>query len=120
MKNDIVKCAIIGMGRMGNTHYSIINTHPSVKLIAVADTSSTILNLLKKYTEVNTYDSYQKLFENESLDAVVICTPPTLHYPIAMLAAKKNIHVFIEKPCTIDEEQANELSIVFESKGLVN
>lgn len=116
----MLKIGIIGFGRMGITHYSIINSHPLVELRAVVDTSSALLSLLKKYTDTNPYNDYRKLFENESLDAVVICTPPTLHYPIAMLAAEKNIHVFLEKPCTIDEEQANELSIVFESKGLVN
>jgi len=117
----MLKIGIVGLGRMGITHYSILNSHPNVKIVAVADTSSLIMSLLNKYIgEINTYNDYNKLFENEKLDAVIICTPPTLHYPIAMLAAENNIHVFLEKPCTIDEEQANELAKEFEKKRLVN
>ena len=32
-----VRIGIIGMGRMGLTHYSIINTHPAVEMTAIAD-----------------------------------------------------------------------------------
>ena len=116
----MLKIGIIGFGRMGITHFSIINSHPSVELKAVVDTSSTILSLLKKYTGTKSYNDYMKLFRNETLDAVIICTPPKLHYPIAMMAAENNIHVFLEKPCTLNKMQANELAKEFEKKRLVN
>ena len=62
---DSINIGIIGMGRMGITHYSIINSHPNVKIKAVADTSTIILKLLKKYIKgVNTYNDFNKLFEN--------------------------------------------------------
>lgn len=116
-----IKLAIIGIGRMGITHYSIINSHPDVEIKAIVDTSLFILSILKKYINgINTYDDYNRLFENEKLDAVIICTPPTFHYPIAIKAAEKGIHVFSEKPCTTQKEKAKELSILFEQKGLVN
>ncbi len=34
-----IKIGIIGMGRMGITHYSIINSHPDVKVESIADPS---------------------------------------------------------------------------------
>jgi predicted dehydrogenase len=112
---------IIGIGRMGMTHYSIINSHPDVIIKAVVDTSSLVLSLLKKYINgVNTYTDYNELFEKESLDAVIICTPPTLHYPVAIKATENGIHVFCEKPFTTKKVQANELVMLFEQKHLVN
>ncbi len=33
----MLKIAIIGLGRMGITHYSIINSHPDVMLDSVVD-----------------------------------------------------------------------------------
>ena len=113
-----LKIAIIGMGRMGITHYSIINSHPNVKITAIVDTSPLILELLNKYIKgINTYTDYSKLLNNEQLDAIIVCTPPTLHYPIAKLAAEKNIHVFSEKPCTTKAELAKELGSIFDKKG---
>lgn len=116
-----IKLAIIGVGRMGITHYSIINSHPYVKITSVADTSSLILNLMKKYLNgIHTYDDYNKLLDQEVLDAIIICTPPSLHYQVAIKAAEKGIHVFSEKPFTTDNYKARELAAIFEHKKLVN
>lgn len=116
-----LKLAIIGMGRMGITHFSIINSHPNVEIKAVADTSSLVLNMIKKYIKgISTYNDYNDLLQNERLDAIIICTPPTLHYPVALEAAIRGIHVFSEKPFTTDKQQAGELSSIFESEKLIN
>jgi len=117
----MLKIGIVGFGRMGITHYSILNSHPNVKIVAVVDTSSLIMSLLNKYIgEINTYTDYNKLFGNEKLDAVIICTPPTLHYSIAIKAAKNNLHVFLEKPCTTRTDLSNDLARIFQQKGLIN
>jgi predicted dehydrogenase len=120
MKSKI-RLAIIGVGRMGITHYSIINSHPEVEIKAVVDTSSLILTLMKKYIKgINTYDDYNKLLNDEKLDAVIICTPPALHYPIAVKAAENGIHVFSEKPFTTDPRKAKELTTLFNQRRLIN
>ena len=117
----IIKIAIIGIGRMGMTHYSIINSHPDVEIKAVVDTSSLILSMINKYLKgTNTYTDYTELFENENIDAVIICTPPTLHYPVAIRASEKGIHVFSEKPFTTKKDKAEELTVRFLQKGLIN
>ena len=121
MTTDRINVAIIGFGRMGLTHYSIINSHPDVTITAIADTSSLILNMMKKYIHgLRTYTDYNELFEKESLDAVIVCTPPTLHYSVAIKAAEKGIHVFSEKPFTTRMKQADELATIFDKKNLVN
>jgi len=121
MKDSKIKLAIIGIGRMGITHYSIINSHPDVEIVAVVDTSSLILNLMKKYLKgIKTYTDYIKLFEEERLDAVIICTPPQLHYPVALKAAEHGVNVFSEKPFTTDNKKASLLVSVFEQKSLIN
>jgi predicted dehydrogenase len=120
MKNKL-NIAIIGFGRMGITHFSIINSHPDIEIKAVVDTSSLILNLMNKYIKnINAYEDYNLLFKKEKLDAILICTPPILHYSIALLAAKKGIHVFCEKPFTLNGKKANELAKEFGKKRLVN
>lgn len=121
MADSKIKLAIIGMGRMGITHYSIINSHPDVEIRAVADTSSLVINLIKKYLKgVHVYNDYNKLLKNESLDAIIICTPPALHYLVAFEAAQRGIHVFSEKPFTTDNKKAGELAKLFSQKNLIN
>jgi predicted dehydrogenase len=121
MANSKIKLAIIGIGRMGITHYSIINSHPDVEIKAIVETSTLVVNLFKKYiSDIKTYYDYNDLFEKEKLDSVIICTPPTLHYPISLKAAEKGIHVFSEKPFTTDKNKAKELSNIFAKKNLIN
>lgn len=116
-----IKIGIVGIGRMGITHYSIINSHPDVRIVAVVDTSKIILQLIEKYLKgVNTYTDYNSLFMGEELDAVIICTPPSLHYPIAKIAGEKGIHVFSEKPFTTKKDLGVELSELFDRNKLVN
>lgn len=56
--NKKVKLGIIGAGRMGITHYSIINSHPDVEVVAVADPSGLILSMIDKYLKIKTYKDY--------------------------------------------------------------
>jgi len=120
MIKDKTKLAIIGAGRMGITHYSIINSNPNVKIVAVADPSSLILTMMKKYLPVNTYSDYIDLLDNEKVDAILVCTPPNIHFPIIKLAAEKGIHVFVEKPFTTKFQEASDLAQLFSGTKLVN
>lgn len=116
-----VRIGIIGFGRMGLTHYSIINTHPAVEMTAIADTSSTMLNMIKKYLPaVKMFEDYKDLLNSGLVDAVIICTPSVMHYDVCKMAADNGINVFCEKPFTTSPVQAKELADLFESKGLVN
>ena len=116
-----VRIGIIGMGRMGITHYPIIITHPSVEIVSVADTSSTIMDMMKKYIpKLKTYTDFKDLLNARDIDGVIICTPSSLHYEACKLAGEKGISVFCEKPFTTSPEKAYELADFFEKKGLVN
>lgn len=116
-----VRIGVVGMGRMGLTHYSIINTHPAVEIVSVSDTSDLILSMLKKYLpKLNTYTDYNAQLKAADLDGIIVCTPSPLHHPVCKLAAENGIAVFCEKPFTTDPAQALELADLFEQKGLVN
>lgn len=116
-----VRIGIVGFGRMGITHYSIINTHPAVEMTAIADTSSMMLGMIKKYLpDTKMFEDYKDLLNSGLVDAVIVCTPSVMHYEVCKMAAEKGICVFCEKPFTTSPEQARELADLFEQKGLVN
>lgn len=118
---DKVRIGIIGFGRMGITHYSIINTHPDVEMTAIADTSSMMLNMIKKYLPtVKMFDDYKDLLKSGLVDAVIVCTPSSMHFDVCKMACENGISVFCEKPFTTDPKLAGALADMFEAKGLVN
>lgn len=116
----MIRLGIIGAGRMGITHYSIINSHPDVDIVALADPSTLILTMLSKYLPVSTFKDYNDMFDKADLDAVLVCTPPSLHFDIVKQAIKNNIHVFVEKPFTTHAKEASELSKMISNTNLIN
>jgi len=115
-----VRLAIIGMGRMGITHYAIINSNHNIVIDSVADTSGLVLSLLTKYIDVKAYKDYEDLFKQSKPDAIMVCTPPKLHFPIVKKAFEMGIHTFVEKPFTTEFRQAVELAKLYTPSGLVN
>lgn len=116
----MIKLGIIGAGRMGITHYSIINSHPNVEIESVADPSSLVLTMMEKYLPIKTFKDYNELLEKTNPNAILVCTPPNLHFPIIKKASEKGIHVFVEKPFTTKLKEASELAKIFTAKGLIN
>mgnify|MGYP000956209469 CR=1 FL=1 len=100
----MIKGAIIGLGKMGLSHAAIVGAHPQVEMVAVCDTSSLVLDAFKKFSKVKTYDDYKVMIEKESLDFVLIATPTRFHYPMVKYALEKGLHVFCEKPFSLDRK----------------
>ena len=116
----MLKAGFIGMGRMGITHYSILNYHPSVRIVAVCDQSKLMLKLFEKYLHVLTFTEYEKMLEECEFDFVVISTPSSSHADIAEAAINHNIHTFVEKPFTLNLISGKETIKHLEGKELVN
>ncbi|MDR0811584.1 MAG: Gfo/Idh/MocA family oxidoreductase, partial [Paludibacter sp.] len=116
----MIKGAVIGLGKMGLSHVSILGPQPDVNLVAVCDTSSLVTGCFKKYTTTKTYSDYNKMFDSETLDFVVIALPTKLHYPAAKAALERGIHVFCEKPFVLHNADGEELVRLAREKNLVN
>jgi exopolysaccharide biosynthesis WecB/TagA/CpsF family protein len=111
---------LLGMGRMGLTHYAIINNHPDIEIEAVADPSPLMLAMLRKHVPVKTFKDYNEMLEETRSDLVLVCTPPHLNFDIVRKTAEKGMSAFVEKPFVAQSRQAAELTKVYAVKGLVN
>ena len=115
-----LKAGFIGFGRMGITHFSILNNHPSVKITCVCDQSRTMLKILKKYLDIKTYSDYKEMIQREDLVFVVISTPSNSHAEIIHYALDHDLHIFTEKPLALTEREGREIVEKVKGKNLVN
>ena len=96
-----IKGSIIGLGKMGLSHASIVGAHPSVEFVAVCDTSSMILDAFKKRKgDWNVYEvTYLKLISGRKVESklsqaafekrtVLLCSEPTAEKCHRRLAAE--------------------------------
>ena len=110
---------MIGLGKMGLSHVSIVRAHPNVQLVAACDTMAYLTDVLTKYTGLKCYDDLDKMLAEEQLDAVVVSTPSKLHAGMVQKALDRGLHVFCEKPFVLDVADGERLADVAEAKGAV-
>jgi len=118
-QDKLVRVALAGLGKMGISHFSIVNAHPDVELVAVCDTSRYLLSVLEKGTGVACFSEYDKMLDRLELDAVVIATPSRAHGQMIKAALERGLHVFCEKPFCLDLGLGEQLVKLAEERGVV-
>lgn len=104
--------ALIGIGKMGLSHFAIANSTPGINIVAVCDTSKPLLRAIRKNLGIATYPDFNDLIEKEPLDAVIVSVPNAMHFDVVLKCLKAGIDVFIEKPLTIKYQESLELQKV--------
>lgn len=115
----MIRLGVVGLGKMGISHLSMIRAHPDVRVDAVVDSAGYILDVLSKYTGLVTFTDYETMLSKVELDAVLIVTPTRFHGPMVRAALERGINVFCEKPLVLTSAESRELAELAESKGLV-
>src|SRR6056297_1526611 len=113
-----VRIGVVGLGKMGLSHFAMVNAHPQVETIA-CDGAGFMVDVLGRNLENTIYRDYDTMLDAERLDAVVIATPSKFHAPMVTAALEKGIHVFCEKPFCLDWAESERLTNLAAGKGLV-
>lgn len=116
----MIKVALIGVGKMGLSHFALLSAHPDVEVVAVCDSAGYLTSVINKQLGVKTYKDHKKMFNECDIDAVVISTPNSTHYPLGKMALERGIHIFMEKPLSLNPAEGRELAELAKSKGLAN
>lgn len=114
------RIGVIGAGRMGITHLSIIKSDPRIEVSSIADNSGMVLDTLGRYLGCRSFKDYRELLREDRPQALLVCTPPNLHFEIVQKAGEAGMHVFAEKPFTTSSKLAHQLADQFEQARLFN
>jgi scyllo-inositol 2-dehydrogenase (NADP+) len=115
-----VRAAIVGLGKMGLSHFAIVNAHPRLSLQAVCDSSSYLLEILGQNTGVKTYSDYNEMLAKEPLECVFIATPSSAHASLVEAALRRGLAVFCEKPFVLDPAEGYRLADLADSARVAN
>jgi len=116
----MIRLAVMGLGKMGLSHLSMIRAHPDVHVVAVCDASKYLLDVVEKYTGIKTFSDYGRMLKEASLDAIIIATPSRFHADNVRDALDRGLHVFCEKPFSLNFAQSEELGLLATKKKLIN
>ena len=112
-----MKIIQIGTGGWGKNHCRVLSEYKV--LSAICDSNIERAEEFGKKYSVNSYNSIEKLMENEDFDAAFVCTPTITHAEIAKNLIENKKHVFIEKPMTYLSEDGQNLIEIANKNNVV-
>lgn len=65
------------------------------------------------------FTDYREMLDSVELDAVIVCTPHTLHYEHVMECLRRDLHVLVEKPMAVSLREAEEMASEASKRNLV-
>lgn len=112
-----MKVALIGYGYWGINLAKTINNTQGYELITIFDENISRVNEAQKLYKFEVKTSLSEVL-NSDIVAVFIATPPATHYSIAKKALESGKHIFVEKPFTLNLDDAYKLIELAEKKNL--
>jgi len=115
-----IKVGVVGCGYWGPNLIRNFRSLPDCHLKAMCDKQEhRIAHLKSLYPEVHAATDYADMLNGVDVDAVIIATAVTSHFPLAKASLLAGKHTFIEKPMAASSEHCEELIDLAKKNGLV-
>lgn len=116
----MINVGVIGYGYWGPNLVRNFVEVPGSRVIAVSDLlRERLAQARTRYPTVKTMTDYRELIGNSAIDAIVIATPVSTHFALAMQAIKAGKHVLVEKPLAATSGQTMQLIAEAERRNRV-
>ena len=113
------RIGVIGTGNIAQMHVTGYQAS-GARVVALCDTNADVLAARQGDWNVpNGYTTYEALLADPEVEAVSICTPNSSHHPITLAAAAAGKHVLVEKPISMQLQQAQEMIDACATAGVV-
>src|SRR5215475_4301303 len=103
----MINAAIVGLGWWGKTLVESVQGSDFIRFVAGA--TRTVSPEIKTFAETHKLrlaENYEALLKDSNVQAVVLCTPHSLHSQQVVAAAQAGKHVFCEKPFALRKNDA--------------
>ena len=105
------KTALFGTGFVGRVHLEGIRRLGFVQVYAIGEPQMEKARQLgAEFGAEKIEADYREILDDKAVDAVHVCTPNALHYPIVKDAIQAGKHVICEKPLTTSVKLATEMA----------
>ena len=116
---DPVNLGVVGLGLMGDRFSRLISESPRAKLSAVADLAPDRVTEVSGAWGGRGYASVEEMLAKESdLDGLVIATSDQYHVAPAVAGAQAGMHLFVEKPLALNQEDCETIIHAADSAGV--
>ncbi len=116
----MLNVAQIGVGYWGPNLLRNLVKNENCKVTKVVDLSKERREYVgKTYPIIETTDNINLIMDDPDIDAVIIATPVSSHFSLAMETLSKGKHVLVEKPMAYTVEEVDEIKELSKKNNLV-
>ncbi len=113
----MIRVGLIGFGMAGRVfHAPLISSVEGLELAAVVERTTN--KAAERYPGITTYRSVEELLADASIKLVVVATPNSTHFPIAMQALEAAKNVVVDKPVALSADEVDQLAELAGGIGL--
>ncbi|MBN2065363.1 MAG: Gfo/Idh/MocA family oxidoreductase [Candidatus Thermoplasmatota archaeon] len=106
-KGRMLKVGIIGCGKIADSHVAQIQRIQGCEIVGVCDTEELMAKqLYERFPIKGYYTDIYTFFKSAQPDVVHITTPPQSHLAIGLKSLEYGAHILVEKPFTINTDEA--------------
>lgn len=115
----MMKVGVIGCGYWGPNLIRNFNALPNVEVSMISDLDENRLaHVGMLYPNTTKTTNYTDILENPDIEAVVVATPMTTHFPIGTAVLEAGKHLFLEKPMATNSDDCRSMIALAKSKDL--
>jgi predicted dehydrogenase len=115
----MIKAAIVGCGKVADTHALSLQRIPGCRLVAACDSEELMARqLCDRFPADACFSDLRRMLETARPDVVHITTPPQSHVEIALQCLEHGCHIIVEKPFAVSCSDTIRIIEDAESRGL--
>jgi len=104
-----VRYGLIGCGGIGELRAQALAQYASGQLVAVSDLDEDLCKRFAADHGATPVKEWKDLLEMETVDAIIVSTPPSVHAEMCISALESGKHVLCEKPLARTPEECQEI-----------
>jgi len=115
----MIKVGIVGCGKIADAHVAAISLIPNCEIVGVCDKEELMAKqLYERYKTKRYFSDVREMLDVARPDVVHITTPPKSHFEIGKICLNSGCHAYIEKPFTVNSNEAEQLIYLAEQNKL--
>jgi predicted dehydrogenase len=116
----MVKIGFVGCGGIAQEHLKQLRTMNEVRMVGVCDANAARARAFAATAGCEAHFDPVSLYDKAKPDAVYVTVPPFAHGAIEEEAAARGIHLFVEKPVSLDMATASRVSGAIKRAGILS
>jgi predicted dehydrogenase len=118
--NEHIRLAVVGLGYWGPNLVRAAHDVEGAEVAWICDLDEKALDKIgRRFPAARRTTDLDQVLDDPSVDAVLIATPVSTHFPLASRALEAGKHVFVEKPLAASTVEASGLEALAKVKDLV-